>query len=321
MFGCGASPAGRGGLRFKFGGLQVKLGTFLTIVVLAVAGGQVSAPRAQGVAPANAANLNISPKRITFDRSHRSGTVFIFNQGTGPGTFDISLVDRVMLPNGRIISVEEAQADPETKAVADRVKSAQSLLQISPRRVTLNPGQGQTIRLRVGAGPADQAPAEYRSHLTIATLPPRDTGTTAEAAAAQTAASGLSINITALFGLSVPTIVRLNDLDVRASLENPRLTFEALGGTPKAPGPKVPVLTLDLVRLGGSSLFGSLDVRVQGQKGAPIGIVHGLGVYPEIERRTVQVVLTRPPAPGEKLEVTFTDDDNSPGKLLAKLAL
>jgi len=127
MFGCGASPAGRGGLRFKFGGLQVKLGTFLTIVVLAVAGGQVSAPRAQGVAPANAANLNISPKRITFDRSHRSGTVFIFNQGTGPGTFDISLVDRVMLPNGRIISVEEAQADPETKAVADRVEDAEIL--------------------------------------------------------------------------------------------------------------------------------------------------------------------------------------------------
>jgi hypothetical protein len=187
--------------------------------------------------------------------------------------------------------------------------------------VTLNPGQGQTIRLRVAGGPTDLAPSEYRSHLTVATLPPRDTGTTADAAASQTPDAGLSINITALFGLSIPVIVRVNDLDIRASLENPRLTFEALGGTPTAPGPKTPVLTLDLVRLGASSLFGSLEVRVQGLKGGPIGIVHGVGVYTEIDRRTVQVVLTRVPAPGERLEVTFTDDDNSPGKLLAKLAL
>ena len=45
---------------------------------------------------ASGANLNISPKRVTFDRSHRSATVFIFNQGSAAGTFDISLVDRVM---------------------------------------------------------------------------------------------------------------------------------------------------------------------------------------------------------------------------------
>ena len=34
----------------------------------------------------------------------------IFNQGTGPGTFDISLIDRVMLPNGLIIAVGLAEA-------------------------------------------------------------------------------------------------------------------------------------------------------------------------------------------------------------------
>ncbi len=273
------------------------------------------------VAAANAANLNISPKRVTLDRNHRSGTIFVFNQGTGPGTFDISLVDRIMLPNGRILTVEEAQADPATKAVADKVKSAQPILQISPRRTTLKPGEGQLIRLQVVGG-ANVEPAEYRTHLTIATLPPRDAGTTAEEAASSTTASGLSIRITALFGLSVPVIVRLSDLDVRAGFENPRLTYEDLGGPGHAPRPKSPVLTLDLVRQGAGSLFGSLEVRIQGQpRSAPIGVVHGLGVYPEIDRRTVQVVLTRAPAPGEKIELTFTDDDTSPGKLLAKLVL
>ena len=36
--------------------------------------------------------------------------MFIFNQGTGPGTFDITLVDRVMMPDGQILGVDEAQA-------------------------------------------------------------------------------------------------------------------------------------------------------------------------------------------------------------------
>jgi len=35
----------------------------------------------------------------------------------------------------------------------------------------------------------------------------------------------------------------------------------------------------------------------------------------------VQIPLSRAPAPGEHLEVTFTDDDTSPGKLLAKIVL
>jgi hypothetical protein len=273
------------------------------------------------VAPA-APNLNISPKRVTFDRNHRTASVFIFNQGGAAGTFDISLVDRVMLPSGQIDSVEDAQADPAAKAVADRVKSAQSMLQISPRRVTLNPGQGQTVRLRIVAGQTDIAPAEYRSHLTVVTLPPRDAGTTADqAAASPSSPTGLGFRITAQFGLSIPVIARLNDLDVRAGLENAHVVVEPFGGTPQRPGPRTPVLKVDLVRLGANSLFGNVEVRVQGRSGAPLGTVRGVGVYTEIERRGLQIELTREPAPGDRLEVTFTDDDTSPGKLLAKLAL
>ena len=308
---------------------DVKLSTL--IVALAMAMSAVAPARAQAppappappaVTAAGAPNLNISPKRIAFDRNHRSGTVFIFNQGTGPGTFDISLVDRVMLPSGQIMSLEEAQADLQTKVVADRVKSAQPVLQISPRRVTLNPGQGQTIRLRVTGAGAELQPTELRSHLTVATLPPREAGTTAEGAAASTTSTEMSFRITALFGLSVPAIVRLNDLDVRAGLENAHVAMEPWGGTPQKPGPMTPILTLDLVRLGSNSLFGNLEVRVRGQtRGAPLGTVRGLGVYTEIERRPVKIELSRPPAPGERLEVTFTDDDTSPGKLLANILL
>src|SRR5581483_10769361 len=110
-----------------------------------------------------------------------SGSIYVFNQGSGTGSFDISLIDRVMLPDGQIIPASDAETRPETAAVAARLKSAQAILQVSPRRVTLAPGQGQTVRLRI-AGAPDPGAVELRSHLTIAALPPRDSGTTAEAA-------------------------------------------------------------------------------------------------------------------------------------------
>lgn len=268
---------------------------------------------------ASGANLNISPKRVTFDRNHRSATVYIFNQGSAAGTFDISLIDRVMTPDGQILPVTEAQTKPETKAVADRVQSAQSVLQVAPRRVTLNPGQGQTVRLRIAAAPADAGASELRSHLTISTLPPRDAGTTADAAAANAQTGQLRFQINALLGLSIPAIVRLNDLDVRAGLENAHVSLERLNGPN---GPETPTVSVDLVRLGANSLFGNIEVRVQGQpKLAALGLSRGVGVYTEIDRRLMRIPLSRAPAPGEHLEVTFTDDDTSPGKLLAKLIL
>jgi hypothetical protein len=293
--------------------------------LLAAPGALLAQPAAPPVvAPGTGANLNISPKRVTFDRTHRSGTIYIFNQGSGPGTFDIALVDRVMLPDGQILPLADALANPDTKAVADRVRSAQAVLQVSPRRVTLNPGQGQTIRLRVAGAPDDPSVVEVRSHLTISTLPPRDSGTTAEAAAAANTSTGqLRFQINALLGLSVPAIVRLNDPDIRAGVENAHIEFLRIGA---ANAPLTPVLSLDLVRQGANSLFGNIEVRPAGQRGAAarapaIGLARGVGVYTEIDRRSIRIPLTRAPEPGEHLEVTFTDDDTSPGRLLAKITL
>lgn len=282
-----------------------------------------TAPAPVTVASEARANLNISPKRVMLDRSHRSGSVYIFNQGNAAATFDISLVDRAMLPDGQILALTDAQAKPETKAIADKVKSAQPYLQVSPRRVTLGPGQGQTIRLRIASAPDDASVPEVRSHLTIATIPPRESGTTAEAAAASAAPGELRFSISALFGLSIPAIVRLGAPDVKAGLENPSIGYQQTEAAQEAAGLRTPVLNLDLVRLGANSLFGIVEVRPQGQPRSepPLGLARGVGVYTEIDRRSMHIALTRAPAPGEHLEVTFTDDDTSPGKVLAKLVL
>jgi hypothetical protein len=263
------------------------------------------------------ANLNISPKRVTFDKSRRSATVYIYNQGTEPATVDVTLVDRAMLPDGQIVAVTEADK-PETKAVAAQVKSAKEMLLISPRRATLAPGQGQTIRLRVTNPAGGPTTGEFRTHLTVTTIPPANAGVTAESAAGL-APNELRFQITSVFGLSIPAIVRMEDPDVRAAIENARIEYADLSADGRSAPKRTPVMALDVVRQGANSLFGNIEIRPVGKRRVePIGLARGVGVYTEITRRTVRIPLTREPAAGEQLEITFTDDDTSPGKLLAK---
>ena len=121
----------------------------------------------------------------------------------------------------------------DVKAAVDQLKSARELVQVSPRRVTLQPGRPQTVRVRLGALP-DPADGEHRSHLTVTTIPPRDAGTTPEAAASG-AQSQLSFQIVAVYGLSIPLIVRPGDTDVRATIEGARLEPAAPSDAPGAP--------------------------------------------------------------------------------------
>ena len=262
------------------------------------------------------ANLNISPKRVTFDRTTRSATVFIFNQGTGSATFDIALVDRVMLPDGQIMPAAEAETKPEFKPEIDRLKSAQGMITLTPRRAVLAPGKGQTIRIRVAPG-AD-ATGEYRSHLTVTTIPPRDVGLTAEQAAAG-APGQLRFIVNSVFGLSIPLIVRLSTPDVHAAIQNAKLEYADVSTNGVAAPKRTPVVTFDLVRQGANSLFGNVEVRSNKSRGGdPLGVARGVGVYTEIDHRSLRIPLTRAPAAGEQLEITFSDDDTAPGTVLAR---
>lgn len=268
------------------------------------------------------ANVNITPKRITLDRTHRSGTIFVYNQGNATAVFDITMVDRVMLPDGQITAAEEAAAKPDQRAAVGRLRSAREMVLISPRRVSLAPRQGQTIRVRASSLPEGDGAAEFRSHLTIATLPERTEGTTAEEAAA-TSSDQLQVRINAQYGVSVPVILRSGAPDVRAAIENPRLEFMQLRANPDAPIQRTAVMTFDLVRLGANSLFGNIDIRLSNQKrdDPPAGLARSIAVYPELNRRRVALPLSLIPSPGEQIEITFTDDDQTPGKVLAKAAL
>lgn len=275
--------------------------------VLVTAGGGARAQDANasgGAAPVisatpTGADLNISPRRVTFDGTERSASVYVFNQGDTPATYTVELVDRVMSPDGQIRAVADAPEGP-------RSPSAMDFIQYTPRRVTLASKESQVIRIRVRP-PSDAG--EYRTHLTVTALPSEDTGFTA-AQAAQSDPDSVALQITALFSVSIPLIVREGAVDARAGIENTVLIAPTEGSPNGAVG-------LDLVRLGANSVYG--DVEIHAGTGAAdhvVGLVRGIAVYPEIGRRTVIAPLALPLTPGEPVRVVYVDDDTKVGTVL-----
>ncbi|EJL33937.1 hypothetical protein PMI01_01892 [Caulobacter sp. AP07] len=264
------------------------------------------------------AELSISPKRVTFDETGRSATVYIFNRGSQAATYSLGLVDRVMTPDGQIRTVAESASAPEGVAANARLKSATALLTFAPRRVTLRPGESQTVRIRV-LRPADLAVGEYRTHLTVTDVPPETAGLTAEEAVAP-GAGELAVRIVALFSVSIPVIVRQGPADVQAGIDTVRFAVKDPPAAADAAAPKrTGLLTIDLVRQGASSLFGDVEIRAvkAGKPGEIVGGAKGVAVYGEIDRRTLALPLTRIPTSGETLNIVFRDDDTRAGAPLA----
>ena len=246
------------------------------------------------------ADLNISPKRVVFGPGDRSATVYIFNQGDRSATYTVELVDRIMLPDGQIVAANDAAGAGET------VDSALDLVQHTPRRITLAPRESQAIRVRARPGEG----GEHRTHLTVTALPSEDVGFTVEQAT-QAGADEVAVQVVAMFSVSIPIIVRDAAADARAAVEN-------LSVTPNATGS---LLSLDLVRQGPNSVYGDVEIHAGGADGPLITAVRGVAVYPEIERRTVQIGLPAPLAAGQTATVIYRDDDARPGEVLATATL
>lgn len=259
------------------------------------------------------ANLNITPRRVIFDSSKRTEAVYVFNQGSAAITVDVALVDNVMLASGEIVPITEAaKRGGDVALQAQKIASARDLVIATPSRLTLEPGKGKTIRLRATPKPSADA-VERRTHLTVTTVPSRQSGLTAEAAAAAAGRNELVFNVQSVFGLSIPLIVRTGTGTASANFGKMQLSHEA----PSTGAAKRPVLVVPVQRAGNYSLYGNLEVRSgKGTKGELVGLIRGIGVYAELGERIARVPLTRPPRRGETLHVTFINDEGRGGGAL-----
>jgi hypothetical protein len=265
--------------------------------------------------PVLAGNFQMFPGRLVFDKGSGVQTVTVINSEQSPTVIKTSLEDLIMTPEGGLARPGEIGDRADLREIAARVRSARALLMVAPQQMAAVPQGVRVIRVR--AASASLPPGEYRSHLAITSLPISGDGGQPE----QTDSGQVRTAVNFALTMTIPVIVRIGPRDARAELVRPRLTTVDLSSAAGAAGQKAPALQVDLVRRGSSSLYGSVEVRSAkaGKKDPPLGQLRGTAVYPEIEGRPVTVNLKRAPQPGERLLISFWDQERVGKKPLAQV--
>lgn len=214
-------------------------------------------------ADAGVGDLLVAPQRLVFDGG-KGAEVILNNLGEEPATYRVSVEFRRMNENGELVDVTTPSATD--KAVED-------MIIYSPRKVTLAPHEPQAIR--IAARPGKNLPdGEYRVHMLFRAIPPATPVT--EAAGEQ--AKSVQFKLVPIYGVRIPVIVRLGNLQATGGIANVQLEKN---GNHRAIG-------LDLTRTGTRSTYGEVRVLKAGVK-EPIADQKGVSVYTEINRRHVSV--------------------------------
>ncbi len=165
----------------------------------------------------------------------RKGAEIVLNNiGEEPATYRISVEFRRMDQDGTLQDVPEPTA-------AD--KTAGDMIVYAPRRVTLAPHQPQAIR--IAARPPQGLPdGEYRVHMLFRAIPPATPVVKASAAEPE---KGLRFQLTPIYGVTIPVIVRLGNLEAKAGIANVQLDKKD-GAPAVSPRPDAVRFPLDLRR-------------------------------------------------------------------------
>lgn len=231
------------------------------VVVVAAPFGAFSTAAHAGIG-----DLLVAPTRIVLD-GRKGAEVVLNNIGEEPAVYRVSVEFRRMEQDGSLDDVPQPTA-------ADKV--AEDMIVYAPRRVTLAPHEPQSIR--INARPPQGLPdGEYRVHLLFRAIPPANPVAKQPADAEK----GLRFELTPVYGVTIPVIVRLGNLQATAGIANVQRSTGKDGK---------PVVSVDLSRAGTRSTFGEVRVLKTGFKD-PVALQKAIAVYTELNSRHVDVPL------------------------------
>jgi hypothetical protein len=212
-------------------------------------------------ANAGVGDLLVAPTRIVLD-GRRGTEVILKNIGDDVATYRVSVEFRRMSEDGKLIDVDTPN---------EREKTAEDMILYAPRKIVLPPDQPQAIRLSARA-PQGLPDGEYRVHMLFRAVPAPQPVTETKNA------EGIAFQLRPIYGVTIPVIVRLGNLEAKAGLANVRKVTE--GGKP--------AVALDIMRSGSRSTFGEIRVFKAGVE-KPIAMAAGIAVYTEVGQRSVTI--------------------------------
>lgn len=254
------------------------------------------------------ANVTVNPTRLIFEDGQRSATIRLINPDDQSATYRVSLINLEMNQTGDIEELEAADSSEK------RLESnfAQDLLRYSPRQVVLPPRQAQIVRVQLMLPPGLEA-GEYRSHMLF-----QEISTQSEAENESDAESGINIALRAIYGVSIPIIVRQGETWAELEMTDLELRENTEIG--------VPELSLTINRSGNQSEYGDIEVSYVSNSGEKslIAAVRGTAIYTDVEKREYKIGLRNTKNIDLEdgiLEVVYKKLSDEGGEILARSEL
>lgn len=222
------------------------------------------------------ANVTVNPTRLILEDGQRSATIRLINPDDQTAAYRISLIKLEMKETGDIEELEAA--DSREKRLDSYF--AQDLLRYSPRQVLLPPGQAQIVRVQMMIPPGLEA-GEYRAHMLFQEIPSDETDQGSE----MNAETGINIALRAVYGVSIPIIVRQGETWVELEITDLLLGDNTETGLPE--------LSLTINRKGNQSEYGDIEVSFISNNGEKrlLAAVRGTAIYTDIEKREYKISL------------------------------
>jgi hypothetical protein len=219
-------------------------------------------------------NLLITPRRVIFEGSRKSQELNLANTGQDTATYNISIIQYRMKDDGTFEQIE--QPDPGQRF-------ADPYLRFFPRSVTLPPNEAQVVKMQL-IKTNELQEGEYRSHIYFRAVPnQKPLGEETNAVDSST----ISVQITPIFGVTIPVIIRVGVSNTTVTLSDLKL---------------IPIddtlsrLTITFNRSGNFSVYGDISVNYVSPQGktTQVGMVKGIAVYTPNTLRRFQMDLIKP---------------------------
>lgn len=257
-----------------------------------------------GSAYAKKASLVLFPTILELTGKDRRATIDVINKGDARGLYRLSFVDTEMSKAGALLHLDEDEK---------RDYSLKPVVRISPRRMLLEPGQSQKVRIIIRK-PDGLGDGEYRAHLKVKLLED-NVDKKGRPIVIERKAVGLELLPKARHVSAIPIFISFGDLPKPyVTLSDARFLNEE----------GKPTVKFSINREGVATVRGELKVfYIDGNgKSTLVKYVGGIPVYNPTPTRDITLSLDVPDGleiSGGNFKIIYSEAENKGGNIIADL--
>lgn len=249
-------------------------------------------------------DLLLYPKRIVFEGTKKSQTLNLANTGKDTVRYLISVIQIRMKKDGGFENISQPDSG---QLFADKY------FRFFPRSVVLAPNEAQSVKIQL-VNNSERQNGEYRSHIYFRAEPVKKPLGETEIKKDSTA---ISVNLTAVFGISIPVIIRVGESTTGVAISNALFQFK---------NDSVPTLKASFNRKGNMSVYGDIAVDHVSEQGkiTSIGRVKGMAIYAPNAEREFNLLLDKTAGVDYKkgkLKITYTTQPDAKSLKLSETEL